>query len=187
MLTPIHVDNEITLRLFREGDAAPLFEIIERDRDYLAEFLPWPDGITTLEDEKRFVERVMSQPLIGSDASVSFIIEYQSEIAGTIGIRLANPQNHTGEIGYLLAEPMQHKGIMTRACQAVSEYGFAEMDLRRIEIFADPENPKSRAIPLRLGYTDDGIAPYTLRATGKSQQMAAYSMTIENWRARPTA
>ncbi len=185
MLTPIHVDSDITLRPFREGDAAPLFEIIERDRDYLAEFLPWTDGIVVLEDEQKFVESIMSQPSTGSDARVSFIIEYRSQLAGTIGIRLTNPQTHTGEIGYLLAEPMQHKGIMTRACEATTAHGFVEMNLRRIEIYADPENPKSRAIPLRLGYSDDGMVPYTFRVSGKTRQMAAYSMTIEDWRARP--
>ena len=185
MPTPIRVDNQITILPFREGDAAPLFDIIDRDRDYLAEFLPWTDDIFTLEDEKKFVESVMSRPATGSNAGVTFIIEYRSEIAGTIGIRLANPQTRTGEIGYWLAEPMQHKGIMTRACKTVTTHGFAEMDMRRIEIYADPENPRSRAIPLRLGYSDDGISPYAMRATGKTRQMAAYSMTIEDWRTRP--
>lgn len=182
MVTPIHVDAEITLRPFREGDAALLFAFIQRDRRYLTEFLPWVDGITTLEDETKFVESVMSRPATGSDASVTFIIEYLSEIAGTIGIRVANPQTHTGEIGYLLAEPMQHKGIMTRACEATTTHGFTEMDMRKVEIFADPANPKSRAIPLRLGYADDGIVPYTMRGSRESRPMAAYSMTIEAWR-----
>lgn len=187
MPTPISVDADITLRPFREGDAAELFAFIERDRTYLAEFLPWVDGIKTLEDEKKFVESVMSRPSTGSDASVTFIIEYRSEISGTIGIRLASPQTRTGEIGYLLAEAMQHRGIMTRACQAVTAHGFTEMEMRRIEIFADPDNPKSRAIPLRLGYTEDGITQYTMHGTGETQPMAAYSMTIERWRARPEA
>lgn len=187
MPTPIRVDADITLRPFREGDAAELFALIERDRTYLAEFLPWVDGIKTLEDETKFVESVMSRPSTGSDASVTFIIEYLSEIAGTIGIRVANPQTHTGEIGYLLAEAMQHRGVMTRSCRAATAHGFAEMAMRRIEIFADPTNPKSRAIPLRLGYADNGIVPYTMRGSGETQQMAAYSMTIEAWRALPTA
>ena len=185
MLTPIHIDAEITLRAFRESDAAPMFEIIERDREYLAEFLPWVDDVATVEDEAEFVKNTMSQPTTGTEARASFIIEYRSEIAGTIGVRLTDSPSRIGEIGYLLAEPMQHKGVMTRACEAVTRHGFAEMDLRRIEIYADPENPRSRAIPLRLGYSDDGISPYAMRATGKTRQMAAYSMTIEDWRTRP--
>ncbi len=187
MLTPIHIDDHITLRPFREGDAAPMFEIIDRDRAYLAEFLPWVEAIATLEDEAEFVENTMSRPTTGTHARASFIIEYQSEIAGTIAVRLTNSPSRIGAIGYWLAESMQHRGIMTRACEATTTHGFAEMDLRRIEIYADPENPKSRAIPLRLGYSDDGVVLYTMPISGKTQPMAAYSMTIENWRARPSA
>ena len=187
MLTPIHIDPHITLRPFREGDAAPMFEIIDRDREYLAEFLPWVDAIATLEDEEEFVETTMSGPTTGSDARASFVIEYQSEIAGTIGVRLTNSKSRIGAIGYWLAEPMQRKGIMTRSCEAVTAHGFDEMDLRRIEIYADPENPKSRAIPLRLRYSDDGVVLYTMPVSGKTQPMAAYSMTVENWRARNSA
>ncbi len=185
MLTPIRVDDEITLRPFREGDAAPMFEIIDRDRDYLAEFLPWVEAMVTLEDEAEFVENTMSRPTTGTDARASFVIEYKSEMAGTIELRLTNSPSRIGEIGYWLAESMQGKGIMTRACEAITAHGFAEMDLRRIEIYADPENARSRAIPMRLGYSDDGTALYTLRATGRIRQMAAYSVTIEDWRARP--
>ena len=187
MLTPIHIDPHITLRPFREGDAAPIFEIIDRDREYLAEFLPWVEDMGTVEDEAEFVEITMSRPTTGSDARASFVIEYQSEIAGIIEVRLTNPPARIGTIGYWLAEPMQRKGIMTRSCEAVTAHGFAEMDLRRIEIYADPENPKSRAIPLRLGYSEDGVVPYTMPISGKTQPMAAYSMTAENWRARNSA
>ncbi len=187
MLTPIRVDTEINLRPFRDGDAAPLFEIIDRDRGYLAEFLPWVEDMVTLEDEAKFVENTMSRPTTGADARAPFVIEYQSEIAGIIEVRLTGVSGRIGTIGYWLAEPMQHRGIMTRSCEAVTAHGFAEMDLRRIEIYADPENPKSRAIPLRLGYSDDGVVLYTLPVSGKTQPMAAYSMTIENWRARTGA
>ena len=86
MLTPIHLDPHITLRPFREGDAAPIFEIIDRDREYLAEFLPWVEDMVTVEDEAEFVENTMSRPTTGTDARASFVIEYQSEIAGTIEI-----------------------------------------------------------------------------------------------------
>ncbi len=187
MLARIRVDNDIALRPLRGSDAAPLFEIIDRDRDYLAEFLPWVKDIATLEDEVKFVENTMSGPATGSDARALFVIEYGLEIAGTIGVWLANPHRRIGEIGYWLAEPMQGRGIMSRACEAVTAHGFAEMELRQIKIHADPKNPKSRAIPLRLGYSDDGMVPYTFRASGKTRQMAAYSMTIKDWRARPSA
>ncbi len=184
MLSPIRVDTEITLRPFREGDAAPMFEIVDRDRDYLGEFLPWVDQCQTVEDEARFVESHISQPSTGSEAIASFIIEYKSEMAGTIVVRLASPLRRAGEIGYWLAEPMQHRGIMTRACEAVTAHGFEEMELRVIEIYADPANHRSQAIPVRLGYNHDGMVPYTLKATGVTQQMASYTMTVEGWRAR---
>jgi RimJ/RimL family protein N-acetyltransferase len=46
--------------------------------------------------------------------------------------------------------------IMTKACEAFIEYGFNGLNLNRIEIRVAEGNMKSRAIPERLGFTEEG-------------------------------
>ena len=45
---------------------------------------------------------------------------------------------------------------MTKACQAVVNYCFNELELNRIEIRTATENVKSAAIPHRLGFEQEG-------------------------------
>jgi ribosomal-protein-serine acetyltransferase len=46
---------------------------------------------------------------------------------------------------------------MTKSCRAVINYIFNELELNRVEIRAAVLNKKSRAIPERLGFTQEGI------------------------------
>jgi ribosomal-protein-serine acetyltransferase len=60
-------------------------------------------------------------------------------------------------IGYWLAEEHQGRGLMTRAVQAVTDYAFDELELNRVEIQAGRDNRRSRAIPERLGFQQEGV------------------------------
>lgn len=45
---------------------------------------------------------------------------------------------------------------MTKACKACIDYAFNELKLHRLEIRCAVENERSRAIPERLGFTNEG-------------------------------
>ena len=62
------------------------------------------------------------------------------------------------EIGYWLAEHHAGRGVMTRCCLAVIDYGIGELGLHRIQILADALNRRSRAVAERLGFTLEGNA-----------------------------
>ena len=55
---------------------------------------------------------------------------------------------------------------MTRCCSAVIDYGFGELGLHRIQIWADALNRRSRAVPERLGFTLEGTRREDTRVRG---------------------
>ncbi|MNS61051.1 putative ribosomal N-acetyltransferase YdaF [compost metagenome] len=65
--------------------------------------------------------------------------------------------NRKASIGYWLGSAYQGKGLMTKSCKALIDYSFAELGLNRIEIRAGVGNQKSRSIPERLGFTEEGV------------------------------
>jgi ribosomal-protein-serine acetyltransferase len=77
------------------------------------------------------------------------------KIGGVLGVDVPRPV--TASIDYALAPAARGTGIMTKACAAVIGYAFANYPLNRIEITPDVANPKSCAIPDRLGFTKEGI------------------------------
>ena len=177
----IRVDDEIVLRPVVASDADHLYRMIEADRTYLEEWLPWVESIRTRDDEREWVERMAH---VGDDdREQPYAIEYDGVVVGGIGITV-EPMNHAGEIGYWLAEAMQGKGIVTRACRALVDHAFQSRGLHRIFIRTDPENGRSRAIPERLGFVQEGTQRESLYANGGYRDAIVYSMLVSEWTAR---
>jgi ribosomal-protein-serine acetyltransferase len=56
----IRVTDDSELRLLDEADAEKLYGLVEANRDYLAEWLPWAAG-QTLEGTREFIKKTRRQ------------------------------------------------------------------------------------------------------------------------------
>lgn len=148
------VDDEITLRLLEKKDAKALFQLIDYSRDYLREWLAWIDKTQTVQDSKRFIQQAYS--LYEDKHALTLGIFYQGTLSGMVGFNTVDWSNRIGVIGYWLGDEFQGNGIMIRAVTALIDYGFHSLGLNRIEIRAAYENGKSRAIPEKLGFQQEG-------------------------------
>jgi ribosomal-protein-serine acetyltransferase len=153
-LFSFEVDEEITLRLLRANDAPELFHLIDYSRDHLREWLAWIDGTKTIIDSEQFIKS--SWDIYESKVGLTLGIFFNGRLAGVIGFNTIDWTNRIGTIGYWLGSIFQGEGIMTRAVTALVDYGFEQLGLNRIEIRAAFENMKSRAIPERLGFFQEG-------------------------------
>ncbi len=107
-------------------------------------------------DAESFLRRVTSQ-----SPRLAFAIACEDEAIGGIGLMIGQDVHRfTAELGYWLAEPFWGKGIMTSAAVAITNYGFAELNLNRI--YAEPytHNIASARLLEKAGYSLEG----TLRA-----------------------
>ena len=86
-----------------------------------------------------------------------FAIATPTEAIGGIGLdpRTAN-WAHSAELGYWLGEPFWGQGIMTRAAQALVEWGFTELGLSRIFSSAVAWNPASSRVLEKAGFAYEG-------------------------------
>jgi ribosomal-protein-serine acetyltransferase len=87
----------------------------------------------------------------------------------------------TAEIGYWLAAGHQGKGLMTKACRALIDYGFGTLGLRRIAIQCATGNTRSQAIPERLGFTREGVLREVMIVNGSPIDHAVYAMLARDW------
>lgn len=149
------VDEEITLKLLSETDAEALFRLTENSRENLSEWLPWLDGTKTEEDSLDFIKNSIKS--YEAKKGLNCGIFYKGELTGMAGFNSIDWVNRVGFIGYWLAVEFQGKGIMTRAVHGLTDYAFNELELNRIDIRAAIGNKKSRAIPERLGFKEEGL------------------------------
>ncbi|PJN51980.1 GNAT family N-acetyltransferase [Bacillus mycoides] len=150
------IDEEVSLRMFNEGDAEEFYNLIISSKSYLKEWLGWIDYIESPEDTVKNIKARLKEFMENGGYPKSFAIIYKGGIAGTIGFNDINKANKIGIVGYWLGENFQGKGIMTKALKTLIDYGFKELALNKIEISIAVENKKSRALPERFGFVEEG-------------------------------
>ena len=173
------VDDDISLKLVDHRDADAIFELTDKSRDYLKEWLPWPIFIKKVDDTKDFIKSSM-QNYVDNKSLVTAII-FKGEVAGIASFNSFDWTSRIGQIGYFLGEEFQGHGIMTKVVRALMDIGFTEFRLNKIEIRAATENFKSRKIPERLGYTEEGILRQVEWLYDHYVDHVVYGMLKDEW------
>lgn len=173
------IDEELSLKLLELKDAERVFEITNQSREYLREWLPWLDITTKLEDTKEFINICLKG--FAENKSVNTLIMYKGQIVGVAGYNQINWSNKTAYIGYWLGEEYQGNGIMTRVAKALTDYAFKELKLDKVEIRVALENKKSRGIPERLGFVNEGCIRQTEWLYDHYVDHIVYGMLVKDW------
>lgn len=150
----LQVNEKIFLRMLSARDSAQLFELTDQSRDYLKQWLPWLDSIRTANDSLEFIKGTFTA--YNNRTGITAGIFYDDELAGIAGYNYLDFRNKIGQIGYWLEQDKQGKGIMTQSIGALTNYGFEQLRLNRIEIRAAKENTSSRKVAERLGFQKEG-------------------------------
>lgn len=151
------INDDIILRMFNVDDAEALFQLTLASKSYLREWLGWLDYIESVEDSKQNIEGRIKGLIETGGRPKSFAIMYKGVLAGTIGFNEIDRGIQCGTIGYWLGQDFQGKGIMSQSFEKVIEYGFRDLKLNKIEIRVATGNVKSRALPERFGFKEEGV------------------------------
>jgi ribosomal-protein-serine acetyltransferase len=173
------IDSEIELRVLEEKDARVFYRLIEQNRNYLREWLPWVDSTRSVEDEQAFIRTTYENYL--DNKALTCGVWYRGQAAGTIGFHLIDWVGRQVEIGYWLAASFQGKGLMTRACKAMVDYAFHSLNLNRVVIRCATGNRRSCAIPQRLGFTQEGVLRQAEWLSDHFVDLIVYSMLVSEW------
>ena len=174
------LDEDTELRLLQEYDAEEFFILTDENREHLRRWLPWLDTTRSVYDTRAFIHSTLLQ--FANNKGFQAGIWYRGSLAGIIGYHSIDQQNRKTAIGYWLGEAFTGKGLMTKACEALLDYGFDVLQLNRIEIRCAPSNTRSCAIPQRLGFTHEGIAHQAEWLYDHFVDQSIYSMLASDWR-----
>ena len=147
------VNAGVLLRSLSVEDAPELFELIDRNREHLGQWLPWVSATVTEGDSVQFLQYVQSVEAKGTELHLGIVQE--DHLIGLIGLRINTP-NRLANIGYWMAQSETGQGIMTRSVRALCVYAFDSLMLERLELRAATENQASWSIAERLGFTCEG-------------------------------
>jgi ribosomal-protein-serine acetyltransferase len=173
------VDPSLEMRLWEEHHADELFTVVEANRYHLRTWLTWADRTAGPDDTRAFIRKALEQ--FARHDGFHAGIWLDGRIIGGIGLHAINWNNRKTEIGYWLAESAQGRGVMTRSCRAVVSHLISELRLNRVEIRCATENLRSRAVPRRLGFREEGVLRQAELLYDRYVDHAVYSMLAGEW------
>ena len=151
----LRIDSRLDLRQLHPADAPEIARLVDANRAFLRQWVPWVDRSQTADDVLRFIGNTLRQAAARDGFQAA--IRAHGHIVGIIGHHGIDWANRRTTLGYWLAERSQGRGIMTAACRAIVAHAFGDLRLHRIQICCGTANLRSRAIPERLGFTCEGI------------------------------
>ncbi|WP_440118956.1 GNAT family N-acetyltransferase [Paenibacillus sp. QZ-Y1] len=175
----IKIDDTSTLALLEIKDAQKLYDLINRNRDHIGEWLKFPSVTLRVEDSKTFIERTR----IGyaKDEGYWLGIWDGDKLVGSIGYLYIDQENKKTEIGYWLGKEYVGKGLITKSIKVLVNYAFGELGLNKIEIGVATDNMKSRAIPEKLGFTREGELRDYEYINGRYIDRIVYGLKANEW------
>lgn len=151
----LKVSQNIEMKQLSVDDAETLFNFVDRNRDYLKNWLNWIDSTQTIEDQKKYLETLSHN--VNATSSIDLGIWYENKIIGVIHLTNIDRINKVAALGYCIDENYQYKGIITECSKIILNFAFKELNLHRIEIKTIKENLKSKAVAQRLSFKSEGV------------------------------
>ncbi len=149
-------------------NARIVFELIDGQRQYLAQWLDWVDATISPETAYPFMQRTSN-----TDNGNYYIVQ-SGHVIGSIGVDYSEKRK-SGEIGYWLSRDANGRGIMTRAVGVMERFCFDALGVNRVEILVDVDNNKSQAVAQRAGYMREGVLRQSMLLRGVPRDIIMFS------------
>ncbi|HWB86621.1 MAG TPA: GNAT family protein [Bryobacteraceae bacterium] len=176
------IGDGIEIRQFELADAGAVFASVERNREYLREWLPWVDATHSPDDVRRFISRSLEQ--FRNNQGPSAGIWLDGALNGSVGCHPIDWADRCCSIGYWLDPAHRGKGVVTRCCASLLDYLFNGVGVHRVEIRCGTGNTASCAIPARLGFTREGILYEAQWVPDRWVDLVVWGMLKQNWKGR---
>ena len=175
----LRITESVELRQLVRDDAEELSLLIDRNRAYLREWLPWLDSSIGINDAARFIGRSAEQA--EDDNGLTLGIVSEGRLAGVIGQHYVDSLNRRTEIGYWIDADHQGRGIVTRATARLVDYAYQKQDCNRVILQCAVGNLKSRAVAERLGFVQEGVLREAEWLYDHYVDLVVYSMLKRTW------
>jgi ribosomal-protein-serine acetyltransferase len=147
----LKITPELELRLLQLPDAAALFSVVDVNRAYLREWLPWVDAMRKPKAAEKFITDLLRERT--ESRAYTSGIWLNGALVGVIGHNRIDWGNRMANPGWWLIPQAQGKGLMTQCCRAVFAHAFNQLQLERICVGVATENVRGQAFVTRLGFT----------------------------------
>ncbi|MGV8093148.1 MAG: GNAT family N-acetyltransferase [Mangrovibacterium sp.] len=145
-------NGDVVIRELNESDLLKLAEYANNEKVSINLRDAFPNPYT-IDDAKKFLEIIEKQ-----SPKTFFAIEYKGDYVGNISLLVGNDvYRNSAEIGYFIGEPFWNKGIMTKAVNLITEFGFKNLGIIRIHTGVFEFNKPSQRVLEKCGFEKEAV------------------------------
>jgi ribosomal-protein-serine acetyltransferase len=162
-------------------------QLLTANSERLARWEPWAGQPLTPEGTRSFLEASGRAWLEGTELPVVIAVPAGDrwQLAGSAGLRI-NAYSQSAEGGYWVDGAFEGRGLVTRAVTALLDQAFGPLGLARVTLRTEVANQRSRAVAVRLGFTEEGVHREAISFPDGRRDEVVYGLLAAEWRARRT-
>ena len=170
---PIIETERLLLREITPSDSKDLFVYLS-DTEVVKHMglAPYKSPKHTLE-EINWYQSILKE---GTGIRWGITLKGVDTVIGSCGFLNRKPSHYKTEIGYELSKKYWGQKIAGEALEAVINYGFANLNLERIEALIEPLNIASQKLVEKKGFTKEGLLRHYEFTCGKFDDLYMYSI-----------
>jgi len=174
---PLIETTRLILKPLTVEDAKSLLEIFS-DHEVMRYWntAPWV-GMQAAYD---FVNNSHNSMLRHESLVLGVYLKSTGELAGKCMLFSYDKESRRAEIGFGLGRPCWGKGYISEAGEALIQYGFISLGLRRIEAEIDPDNYSSAKALEKLGFHREGLLRQRWEINGIVSDSALYGRLVSD-------
>jgi len=171
--------NRVCLRPLVESDVDALFDIFS-DAQVMRYWSTAP--LENKEAARSLYEEIALANSRGSMKKWGVATLADDIVIGTATLFNLEISNGRAELGYAQNRARWGQGFMHEALQALLDYSFNQLNLRRLEADVDPRNAASIRTLERLGFQREGLLRERWHVNGEIQDAYFYGLLRREWR-----
>lgn len=173
------ITGSVSLSILELRHAPLLFELVRANHSRLSEWCPWLDEVETIERTEEFVRSKLTR--FANDNGFTAGLFENNNLIGVAAFEYIDAANRITEIGYWLDQRSEGRGLITAVCRRLIDHAFTDRNLERIQIRCATENLRSRAIPQKLGFTEEGVIRQCERLHDRTVDLVVYGLLRSEW------
>jgi RimJ/RimL family protein N-acetyltransferase len=166
-------DGVVRLRLMAEADLPAIVDSVQDPEIPRWTTVPSRYGP---EDARQFHRTAAAGMEAGTDLPVLIVDAEDDRVLGAVGVHGIDPATGRCHAGYWVAAGARGRGIASRGLGLLCRYAFDEVEVKRIELWIDPQNVASVRVAEKLGFRREGLLRSFMPIAGERRDMLMYSL-----------
>lgn len=170
------IAGPLLIRTYRLEDIDPVYEAA---RESLAELSPWLGWCHPDLKREEIASYILSREAAWQNKEEFGFGVFETtsgDFLGGVGLNQFNHLHRICNLGYWVRTHCTGKGIASTAARRVAQFGFAELELERIEIVAAVANTASQRVAEKVGAMRECVQRKRLFINDQSQDAVVFSL-----------